>query len=216
MSARPPRHYRHYTPDELATIESMLGHASIDAIAQSVGRAPGAVARHLIYVRGRSISATLDDLGMTPERLMSELGVSKITVQAWLRRGLLAHTKRVQRKRTVTIISRAAVRAFIQSGGLIGGSARPREPWHTLADQTAARWAAEYISAPDVCQAIGYGESSLYWLKRAHGFPEPAVPRVSCRPHYYSRAAVRAWLIIRPQFNSAHARLALGLTKEGT
>lgn len=214
MSDRPSRHYRRYTPEELATIEAMLGHASLDAIGQAVGRDPGAIARHLIYVRGRSVSAALDQEGLTPERLMSELGVSKVTVQAWLRRGLLAHDKRVQRKRTVTIVSRAAVRAFIQSGGLIGSPARPREPWRTLAEQTAARWPAEYISAPEVARAIGYGESSLYWLRRVHGFPGPAVPRISCRPNYYSRAAVRAWLITHPQFNSPHARAQLGLPKE--
>ncbi len=214
MTARPARHYRHYTADELATIEAMVGHAPLDAIAQAVGRAPQAIARHLIYVRGKSISARLAAEGLTPEQLMAELGVSKVTTQAWLRRGLLASVKRVQRRRAITIVSRPALAAFIASGGLIGSSAQPREPWRTLTAQAAERWDVEYISSHAACDAIGYGDGSLYWLQRKHGFPAPAVPRLSSRPHYYRRAEVRHWLLTHPQFSSPHARAALGLPKE--
>ena len=212
--SRPARHYRHYTPEELATIDAMLGHASFEQIGRVVGRDADAIARHLIYARGQSVSAKLAAEGLTPEQLMAELGVSKITTQAWLRRGLLAHAKRVVRKRTITIVSRAAIEAFIVVGGLIDSSARPREPWRTLAEHAAARWAVEYISGPAACDAIGYGAGSLYWLQRRHGFPAPAVPRLSSRPNYYSRAAVRHWLLTHPQFACPRARAALGLPKE--
>lgn len=211
---RPSRHYRHYTPDELATIEAMVGHAPLEAIGRAVGRAPDAIARHLIYVRGQSISAQLAAEGLTPEQLMTALGVSKVTTQAWLRRGLLAHTRRVLRRRTITLVPHAAIEAFIASGGLIGSSAQPQEPWRTLAAQAAGRWDAEYISGHAACDAIGYGIGSLYWLQRKHGFPAPAVPRLSCRPHYFRRAEVRHWLLTHPQFSSPRARAALGLPKD--
>lgn len=212
---RPPRHYRRYTAEDLATIDAMLGRASFEAIGHAVGRSAGAIEQYINKERRECVSARLDAEGLSIPQLAVQLGADKNAIWRWIRSRQLAHEWRIKRKHRVVVVTQAAVRAFILTGGLVDSGAAPREPWRTLAAQVEARWRLEYINSFELADALGYDWGMIStWLRTDHGLPLPAVPRVSNRPHYYSRAAVRAWLITHPQFAGPRARAALGIDEK--
>jgi len=208
---------RRYTEAERDYIAAHLGREPLATIAAALGRTELGLEE---YLKGRRNSAPTPPArcarqasrrdGLTIPELAAELGVDSDIVRRWVRDRQLPAITRYERRRAVTIIARAAVRRFIAAGGLIDTTATPKGPWRVAALVAERHWRAEYISGPELTEALGYARQSLVWLG-GRGLPAPATKARGMRPNYYRRAEICAWLTDNPQYASPHARAALGL-----
>lgn len=217
-----------YTDAERKLIEAQLGKRPLAEIAAQIGRTEAGVEWYLKNVRrgsadqpSRRVPASVRcarlaarAAGPTIPVLAEQLGLRPNVVRRWVEQGMLTAVTRYERRRPVAVIPRQAVRQFILSGALVDLPARPRGVWRVPAIVAERRWRERYISGPELADVLSYARQVLGWLRRTYGLPEPAVLARGVRPNYYERAAVRSWLLQHPQFITAPARLALGLTKE--
>ena len=211
---------RRYTQAERDYIAERLGREPLAAIAGALGRTELGLEE---YLKGRRNSAPVPPArcareaarrdGLSIPELADALAVPSSTVRRWVDEGLLRAQTRYERRKAVAILSRASIRRFILAGGLIDTAAQPTGEWRVVAMVAERRWRAEYISSPELVDALGYARQALVWLKR-RGLPEPATKARGLRPNYYRRADIRAWLLDNPQYTSPRVWAALGLAKE--
>lgn len=178
-----------------------VGTKAARAIAQSEGRSLSGY-RWRLWRLG--ISAQREAIragGMTSADVAAALGVHLSSVYRWAARGWLRPTYGYALTAKQYSYDAESVSAFLTERGAL----LPLQPvpvWRDEVDAARRALLARSIRGDALMACMLRPQQQLAWLRRRHGFPEPAL-RLGSHGDWYDRALVRAWLASHPRYRTA-------------
>lgn len=202
------RRRKHWTPEEDARLALLLAEHGLEIVARRLGRSP----RGVIW-RAYALGLTARELrtqaaGLSVRDVAAGLGVLPAAVPRWVRLGWLRATVTTAGARVWYSIAVDDVAAFLESRGALLPELRPDAFWRSIVAECRRDLETRLVGSGDLTQALGFaGSKGLTYVRRAHGFPTPALSLGARNGGaWYERTAVAAWLDGHPQYATRAAR----------
>lgn len=185
------------------TIQRKLGHtASADALKQ-----------RYYELTGHSMTTAVEARGMTLAEVAAALGTTHTSVRRWRDLGtedrlpvIVAYAARRERHlvKTTDLIAWVKCGTLAKWNFLLGGTWKPAPAWIGFVADAEQTWRATYISSVELRAMFAFVKT----LPR--NFPSADITDGgNQRPHWWKRAAVKAWLTENPRYLTAKVKAEL-------
>lgn len=188
-----------WTPAHDDLLLTYVGKWRLAIIAKKLGRSPQACVQRLYLHRIALSTAAQRYAGMSIGDVAEALGVSKNHVAKWIRCGWLKSQCAFGVEKRYPSVDPDDLLTFIHERGALLRCITPNHEWADEVRDARHALDARLIASPELAARLCLATGSLAYLRRALGFPDPAL-RMGAGPSYYDRAAVARWLIDHPQY----------------